>query len=51
MIFNNAIDAVRSAVFFAEKSKLTYAIYAFGSGFTIKPLTQANGLELEIIKP
>lgn len=51
MVFNNAIDAVRGAVFFAEQSKLTYAIYAYGSGFTVTRLTQANGLELEIIKP
>lgn len=51
MYFHNALDAIRSCVFFAEKSNLTYAIYAAGRGFTVKQLAQANGCELEIIKP
>lgn len=51
MIFTTAIDAIRSASFFVEQSKLAYAIYALGNCFTVKQLTQANGLELEIIKP
>ncbi len=51
MLFNTAIDAIRSAEFFAEKSKLVYAIYAADNGFTVRQLTLANGSELEIIKP
>jgi|JI71714BRNA_FD_contig_21_7616252_length_1024_multi_5_in_0_out_0_3 hypothetical protein len=51
MLFNNAIDAIRGAEFFAEKSKLAYAIYAADTGFTVIQLTLANGSELEIIKP
>lgn len=51
MIFNTALDAIRGAMFFAEHSKLSYAIYALDNSFTVKQLVQANGLELEIIKP
>lgn len=51
MIYQNAIDAIRSAEFFAAKSKLPYALYAKGKGFIVAQLAQANGLELEIIKP
>jgi len=51
MIFNTAIDAIRSATFLAEQSKLAHAIYAYGTSFTVKQLTEASGLELEIIKP
>lgn len=51
MIYNNAIDAIRSAELFAEKSKLAYALYAKGEGFIVTCLIHANGRELEIIKP
>ena len=51
MVFTNAVDAIRSAMFFAEHSRLVYAIYASGQNLTVKQLIQANGLELERIKP
>ncbi len=51
MFHVNAIDAVRNASLLAEESKLTYAIYSQENGFIVVPLVQANGLELEIIKP
>lgn len=51
MIYHNAIDAIRSAEFFAAKSNLAYALYSAGSGFIVAQLVRSNGRELEIIKP
>lgn len=51
MIYHNAIDAIRSAEFFAAKSNLAYALYSAGNGFIVRCLVHANGRELEIIKP
>lgn len=51
MIYSDVIDAIRSAVLFADISKTVYAIYAEDGGFIVKALNQASGFELEIIKP
>ncbi|SIQ99952.1 hypothetical protein [Aquipseudomonas alcaligenes] len=51
MFFSNALEAIRTAEFFALKSKLPYAIYSAGAGFVVQVLTQPTGAELETVRP
>jgi hypothetical protein len=51
MFFHTALEAIRTAEFFALKSKLPYAIYTENAGFIVRLLTQPTGAELETFHP
>lgn len=51
MYFRNLLTALWVGQIFAEGTQKSYALYEHRNGYIVKPLTQANSLELEIIKP
>jgi len=51
MFFPSALEAIRTAEFFALKSNLPYAIYSARAGYLVLALTQRTGAELETFYP